>query len=87
MLGCDRVFYYPDQRVRCSPADHALQFEDVFFEAEDGVRLHGWFLPAHGNKPRGTVLHIHGNAAKRRLGANCQKYCQLRYADASGRST
>jgi len=63
MLGCDRVFYYPDQRVRCSPADHALRFEDVYFEAEDGVRLHGWFLPAHGNTPRGTVLHIHGNAA------------------------
>lgn len=63
MLGCDRVFYYPDQQVRCSPADHDLRFEDVIFEAEDGVRLHGWFLPARGGETKGTVLHIHGNAA------------------------
>ncbi|HKQ47411.1 MAG TPA: alpha/beta hydrolase [Phycisphaerae bacterium] len=63
MLGCDRVFYYPDQRVRCSPADHELRFEDVYFETDDGVRLHGWFLPSRGGKAKGTVLHIHGNAA------------------------
>lgn len=62
MLGCDHVFYYPDQRIRGSPADHSLRFEDVFFQAEDGVRLHGWFLPARAGAAKGTVLHVHGNA-------------------------
>jgi fermentation-respiration switch protein FrsA (DUF1100 family) len=63
MLGCDHVFYYPDQRDRGSPADHALSFEDVSFQSEDGVCLHGWFVPAVGGRARGTVLHMHGNAA------------------------
>lgn len=64
MPDCHRVFYHPDRRDRGSPADHALDYEDVFFETRDGSRLHGWFLPAAGGAdPRGTVLHLHGNAA------------------------
>lgn len=62
MFGCDRVFYYPDRKVRGSPADQGVTYEDVFFSSADGVRLHGWFMPATGI-PRGTVLHLHGNAA------------------------
>ncbi len=61
MFGCDRVFYYPDRRIRGNPADQHVAFEDVYFHA-DGVRLHGWFMPARGDA-RGTVLHVHGNAA------------------------
>lgn len=63
MLGCDHVFYYPDHRDRGSPADHAMRYEDVFFKTTDGVRLHGWFLPATRGRAKGTVLHVHGNAA------------------------
>ncbi|MBX3395170.1 MAG: alpha/beta hydrolase [Phycisphaerae bacterium] len=63
MWGCDRLFYYPDARIRGTPADHDLAYEDVFFDAADGVRLHGWFLPARGGPARGTVVHLHGNAA------------------------
>lgn len=37
-----------------------LPVEDAWFEAADGVRLHGWFL-AHPN-PRWVVLYCHGNA-------------------------
>lgn len=63
MFGCERVFYYPDQHDRGSPSDEGLAFEDVHFTASDGVRLHGWFLPATGGTARATVLHLHGNAA------------------------
>ena len=60
----DRLFYRPDRRDRGSPADHSLRYEDVFFPAADGSRLHGWFLPAEADgAARGTVLHLHGNAA------------------------
>lgn len=62
MWGCDRPFYYPDARIRGTPADHDLAFEEVYFHSADGVRLHGWFLPARGDA-RGTVIHLHGNAA------------------------
>src|SRR5439155_17149604 len=36
------------------------QFEDAWFEADDGTRLHGWF--AEAKNPRAVVLHTHGNA-------------------------
>ncbi|MCZ6682525.1 MAG: alpha/beta hydrolase, partial [Planctomycetota bacterium] len=63
-MFADRVFYYPDSRDRGSPADDGLVYEDVFFTSENDLRLHGWFMPATGPSPaRGTVLHIHGNAA------------------------
>jgi fermentation-respiration switch protein FrsA (DUF1100 family) len=35
-------------------------FEDCWFAAEDGIRLHAWYLPRID--PTGVVLHIHGNA-------------------------
>ncbi len=37
-----------------------LDFEDAWFEAPDGTRLHGWYVP-HEN-PRAVVLFCHGNA-------------------------
>jgi len=39
-----------------------LQYDDVFFPAADGTRLHGWFVaPARGS-PQATLLWFHGNA-------------------------
>jgi fermentation-respiration switch protein FrsA (DUF1100 family) len=37
-----------------------LEFEDARFEAADGTRLHGWFVPHP--EPRAVVLFSHGNA-------------------------
>ncbi len=37
-----------------------LTFEDVWFAAEDGTRLHGWYCP-HENA-KAVVLFAHGNA-------------------------
>lgn len=37
-----------------------LQFKDVFFSAEDGTKLHGWYCPAED--ARAVVLVAHGNA-------------------------
>ncbi len=61
MLGCDSFFYYPNARRYGSPEELHLRYESVSFAAGDGPRLHGWFFPAVGD-PRGTVLHLHGNA-------------------------
>jgi hypothetical protein len=47
---------YPDGNWQ--PA--GLHFEDAWFESEDGVTLHGWFVP-HKN-PRAVALFAHGNA-------------------------
>ncbi len=50
-----RLIYYPTGGVIGSPSS---PHDDVYFEARDGTRLHGWFLP-HG---AGRVLIVsHGN--------------------------
>lgn len=64
-LGCglDRLFYHPDSTIYYTPAQLNLRHEDVRFVARDGVRLHGWWLPALTPRPLGTIVHFHGNAA------------------------
>ena len=52
-------FYFPEKGVDSDPADIGLAFEDVFFQASDGVRLHGWFVPGQGEV---VWLWLHGNA-------------------------
>lgn len=55
-----RVFLpdrYPDGVW--SPTSFGLPAEDVWFEADDGVELHGWWVPHR--RPRATVLYCHGN--------------------------
>lgn len=60
--GCvGGMFYHPDRTVYDTPDRHGLKFEEVTFRSKDGTRLSGWFIPAVG-KPRGTVIHFHGNA-------------------------
>jgi uncharacterized protein len=45
------------------PSDWGLAYEDVWLTADDGVRLHGWFLPAERRRARPhTLLFLHGNA-------------------------
>jgi fermentation-respiration switch protein FrsA (DUF1100 family) len=41
-------------------AEWELPLEDVWFRASDGVKLHGWFVPAEGSAT--TMLWCHGNA-------------------------
>ncbi len=56
----ERWLVFPAPRADQSdwnPPD--LQFEDVYFSAADGTRLHGWYV-AHP-EPRAVVLYCHGN--------------------------
>jgi hypothetical protein len=63
LAGCiERFFFYPDSARYASPEQFGLRAEDVRMQASDGTQLHGWFLPASGTA-KGTVLHLHGNAA------------------------
>lgn len=56
------MFFYPDRVEYSRPEQFGLKHEDVSIATADGSRLHGWWLPARG-AARGTVLHLHGNAA------------------------
>lgn len=52
--------FFPDPHLVATPEAVGLQYEDVYFTTEDGIRLHGWFVPAPGAK--WTLLWMHGNA-------------------------
>lgn len=64
LLGssCSHVFYQPSPKHFVDPAQFKLKYEDVYFQAKDGTKLHGWFFPANSDKPKGTIVQFHGNA-------------------------
>jgi fermentation-respiration switch protein FrsA (DUF1100 family) len=51
--------YFPFRRLAASPDQIGLSYETVYFTTEDGLKLHGWYVPAA--HPRATVLIFHGN--------------------------
>ncbi len=58
-----KLIYFPNTPSRTlerGPDSIGLAFESVDIVAEDGVRLHGWYIPADDR--RGVVLFSHGNA-------------------------
>jgi uncharacterized protein len=58
-LTQDRMVYFPTSALVTTPGDHGLGYEDVALVADDGVRLHAWFVPAPD--ARATLLFFHGN--------------------------
>jgi hypothetical protein len=50
----------PSREVIATPKAIGLEYEEVHLQTEDGVQLHGWFVPA--TEARGTLLFFHGNA-------------------------
>ena len=52
--------FYPERALGATPASWGLAYEDVFLSAQDGVRLHGWYIPRQGSKR--VLLFMHGNA-------------------------
>ncbi len=58
------LIFFPDMPSRAlsvTPERAGLAYESVEIVAEDGVRLHGWWLPA-GPEARAVLLFFHGNA-------------------------
>jgi len=56
----NHMVFFPDRSFEATPLRWGLAAEDVFFEAGDRTRLHGWFLPSTSGAP--VVLFSHGNA-------------------------
>ena len=54
----NRFIFFPDRQLLETPDDWGLSFEEVQFEASDGVKLHGWFVPGEGDV---TWIWFHGN--------------------------
>ncbi|HEY6547397.1 MAG TPA: alpha/beta hydrolase, partial [Vicinamibacteria bacterium] len=54
------LIYFPMRAHEATPRGLGLAFEEVQARAEDGVGVHGWFLP--GRNARLSVLLSNGNA-------------------------
>ena len=55
----ERLVYFPVRELAATPRAVGLDYEEVALTADDGVALHGWFVPAAA--ARATVLFLHGN--------------------------
>jgi hypothetical protein len=55
-----KLLYFPMRALVATPQAAGMDYESVTLRTEDGVALHGWFVPAEG--ARGTLLFFHGNA-------------------------
>ena len=61
MLGLEKyLIYVPERTLEMTPGDLAIPFAEVHFPARDGLRLHGWLIPAPD--ARLTLVWFHGNA-------------------------
>lgn len=56
------IVFFPTRGLEGTPEDYRLSYENVFFPAADGTRLHGWFVPAPRPEVTTTILWFHGNA-------------------------
>jgi uncharacterized protein len=59
--GCTGLIFQPMRELVLTPDQIGLDYQELDFEAADGVRLHGWLLPARAPR-RGSILFLHGNA-------------------------
>ena len=52
------MVFYPIDSIYQTPKDWGLEYEEVWMETEDGVRLHGWYLPRP--EAEQVLLFFHG---------------------------
>ena len=63
LVGCENnLIYHPAKYPEglWDTSNMPLPVQDVWFEAEDGVKLHGWYVPSE--EAIATLLFFHGNA-------------------------
>lgn len=91
-----KFLYSPVKEVPYTPADLGLVFEQVVFDAEDGVGLTGWYIPAKDAEL--TILFCHGNAGNmthrldtlnllNEFGVNCFVFDYRGYGKSEGKTT
>ena len=56
----EKIIFQPDASIHQTPANVGLAFDDVYFAADDGIRLNGWYIPRA--RATSTFLWFHGNA-------------------------
>lgn len=91
-----RFLFFPTQEIAYTPGQAGLDYEEVFFFTQDGLRLHGWYVPGRTDV---TWLWFHGNGdnishrvdemalIQQRLGVNQFIFDYQGYGRSEGRPT
>ena len=63
LAACESLLFYPESHLTGDPGRLGLSYQQQSIDTEDGLALHGWFLPAEPDRDTGcSVLFLHGNA-------------------------
>jgi hypothetical protein len=54
------MIFFPISSLEQTPANWGLEYEDVSFNTEDDIQLHGWYIPQPQSER--VLLFFHGNA-------------------------
>jgi len=91
-----RFLFFPTQEIAYTPGQAGLDYEQAFFFTQDGLRLHGWYVPGRTDV---TWLWFHGNGGnishrvdemaliQQRLGVNQFIFDYQGYGRSEGRPT
>lgn len=88
------MIFYPISELYQTPDQWGLEYDDVTLKTDDGIELHGWFLPRQGSNR--VLLFFHGNAGNishrrdsievfNRLGLNVFIFDYRGYGQSQGR--
>lgn len=69
-VGQRRMIYLPFGNVPPAASSGLPGAEDVTFTTDDGLTLHGWFVPAASTPARFTMIVFNGNAGHRGMRAS-----------------
>ena len=56
----NQLIFFPSRYPAGEWEPAGIKYEDAWFTSEDGVKLHGWYVPCE--KSRAVILFCHGNA-------------------------
>lgn len=71
----DYLNFMPEKNLGAWPQQFGAACNDLQVVTSDGLKLHGWYVPALGKRQPQTVLHFHGN--KGNLGDQAAFYALL----------
>ena len=54
-----KFVFFPTAAIELTPSDAGMEFEDVYFVTDDGIRLNGWYVPAP--RPESDISGNTGN--------------------------
>lgn len=88
-----KFLYKPLKDITYTPEEMGLDFENLFFQTPDGLKINGWFVPA--SNAEFTILFCHGNGGNiahrldsinvfHNLGLNCLIFDYRGYGNSNG---